>query len=233
MVTLSRHHATEKIRPLGHTHQALITIESITMTSQQADTTRPKLTTRDLVNIGVYTAIYFVITFLGGMVGIVSPIGMFVGFALSTIVGGTVIMLFMAKTPAMGAMTVLGLVVGILMLATGHFWGCVPITAALGFFADMIVRAGHYRSRLHNIVAYGIFQLWIIGPFAPLFINTKAYYEDMRTSMGAQYAAQMSEIFTPLVVAIFVVTLCFVGLFGAWIGTKLIDRHFAKAGLVA
>ncbi|MCI1635667.1 MptD family putative ECF transporter S component [Bifidobacterium sp.] len=203
------------------------------MTSQQTTSSRSKISTRDLVNIGVYTAIYYVITFLGGMVGIVSPIGMFVGFVLSTIIGGTVIMLFMAKTPVMGAMTVLGLIVGVLMLATGHFWGCIPICAALGFIADLIVKAGHYHSRTHNILAYGVFQLWIIGPFAPLFMNTTAYYEDMRSSMGAQYATQMSQIFTPLVVAIFVVILCFVGLFGAWIGTKLIDRHFAKARLVS
>lgn len=185
------------------------------------------------MNIGVYTAIYYVVTFLGGMVGIVSPIGMFVGFALSAIVGGTVIMLFLAKTPVMGAMTVLGLIVGVLMLATGHFWGCIPICAALGLVADLIVKAGGYHSRGHNIAAYGVFQLWLIGPFAPLFMNTKAYYEDMRGSMGAQYASRMSQIFTPAVVAVFIVVLCFVGLFGAWIGTKLIDRHFAKAGLVS
>jgi energy-coupling factor transport system substrate-specific component len=106
------------------------------MTLRQSTVSRPKLGTRDLVNIGVYTAIYYVVTFLGGMVGIVSPIGMFVGFALSAIVGGTVIMLFLAKTPVMGAMTVLGLIVGVLMLATGHFWGCIPICAALGLVAD-------------------------------------------------------------------------------------------------
>ncbi|MDN6210467.1 MptD family putative ECF transporter S component [Bifidobacterium crudilactis] len=203
------------------------------MTSRQSTVSRPKLGTRDLVNIGVYTAIYYVVTFLGGMVGIVSPIGMFVGFTLSAIVGGTVIMLFLAKTPVMGAMTVLGLIVGVLMLATGHFWGCIPICAALGLVADLIVKAGGYHSRGHNIVAYGVFQLWLIGPFVPLFMNAKAYYEDMRGSMGALYASQMSQIFTPAVVAIFIVILCFGGLFGAWIGTILIDRHFAKAGLVS
>ncbi|GAA6123248.1 MptD family putative ECF transporter S component [Bifidobacterium psychraerophilum] len=203
------------------------------MTSQQDNTSRLTLGTRDLVNIGVFTAIYYFVTFLGGMMGIISPIGMFAGFTLSTIIGGTVIMLFMAKTHVMGAMTILGLIIGILMLATGHFWGTVPLCAGLGFVADLIVRAGHYRSRGHNIAAYGLFQLWLIGPFAPLFINTTAYYEDMRGSMGATYANQMSQIFTPWVVAAFIVILCFVGLLGAWIGTKLIDRHFAKAGMVS
>lgn len=55
-----------------------------------------KLVIKDLVTIGVFTVIYFVLMFLSGMVGMV-PILYLAYPTLAGIITGIVIMLFMAK----------------------------------------------------------------------------------------------------------------------------------------
>ena len=47
--------------------------------------------TRDFINIGVFTAIYFVLVFGTGMLGIINPAMMFVGYALGLIANGAVV----------------------------------------------------------------------------------------------------------------------------------------------
>lgn len=65
--------------------------------------------TRDFINIGVFTAIYFVLVFGTGMLGIINPAMMFVGYALGLIANGAVVMLFKSRVPKIGALALMGL----------------------------------------------------------------------------------------------------------------------------
>ena len=55
-----------------------------------------KLKIKDLVTIGVFAVIYFVVTFAVGMIGVI-PILFLIYPTILGIVSGTVVMLFMAK----------------------------------------------------------------------------------------------------------------------------------------
>lgn len=63
--------------------------------------TSSRLNARDFINIGVFTALMFVIVFAFGMLGFI-PAAMYAGFLLSILVNGTVFALFTARTPKMG-----------------------------------------------------------------------------------------------------------------------------------
>lgn len=61
------------------------------MTTAQRETSasvsaKRKLTARDFVNVGIFTVLYFFVTFLGGCVGMISPAMMLVGFAVAIVV---------------------------------------------------------------------------------------------------------------------------------------------------
>ena len=73
-----------------------------------------KLVIKDLVTIGVFTVIYFVLMFLSGMVGMV-PILYLAYPTLAGIITGIVIMLFMAKVQKPWGLFILGLICGFLM----------------------------------------------------------------------------------------------------------------------
>lgn len=188
--------------------------------------------TRDLINIGIFSAIYFVVTTIGGMIGILSPIAMFGGFVLGILVNGSVIMLFLARTHARWSLATMGAVTGLLMVVTGHVWYILPACVLLGAGADLIVRAGRYRSRVADIAAYAVFTLWMVVPFLPIFYQADAYFADTAKSMGQAYADALQALVTPWLLVGWTVVLAVVGAIAAWIGTKMLDKHFVKAGIV-
>ncbi|MCI1748089.1 MAG: MptD family putative ECF transporter S component [Acidipropionibacterium sp.] len=186
---------------------------------------------RDLINIGVFTAIYFVVTFVSGMVGMAGPAFMFAGFLIGALVNGSVVMLFMARTPVKGAMTIMGIISGLLMVLSGHVWYTVITAGLLGFAADAIVRSGGYQSRKRDILAYGVFTLWIVTPLLPIVYQADAYFIEIGKEMGQPYAESMRRLFTPWIIAIWTVVAFLFALFSAWVGTRILDKHFKKAGI--
>lgn len=186
---------------------------------------------RDLINIGVFTAIYFVVTFVSGMVGMFGPAFMFAGFLIGALINGSVVMLFMARTPVKGALTTMGIISGLLMVLSGHVWYTVITAALLGFAADAIVRSGDYQSRKRDIIAYGVFTLWIVTPLLPIVYQADAYFAAIGKEMGQGYAESMRRLFTPWIIAIWTVVAFGFALFSAWVGTRILDKHFKKAGI--
>ena len=88
----------------------------MTSTARAARMTSP----RNLINAGVFTALYFIALFGTGMLGIFHPAMMFAGWLLGIVVCAIICMLYIARTRAFGAYTVMGLVIGVLMVATDY-----------------------------------------------------------------------------------------------------------------
>ncbi|KAB1657685.1 MULTISPECIES: MptD family putative ECF transporter S component [unclassified Pseudoclavibacter] len=190
------------------------------------------LTPRSLINVGIYTALYFVVVFASGMLGMLSPAFSVVGYIVGILINGTVIMLYMVKTPAFGAMTLLSAILSLLFVSTGHFWGTIPIAIVCGLIADFVIASGQYRSKWRNILAFGVFQLWMIGPFLPMFYDRTGYSDYVASSMGQEYAEAWMSLFTPLNLVLILALLFVVALVAAWIGTRILERNFAKAGIL-
>lgn len=192
---------------------------------------RRRMTPRDLVNVGLYTVLYFIVLCIGALGHLVTPALMLVGFGVAIVLDGTIVMLYLAKTPVFGSMTILAGIIGLAMC--GHFWATFPIALVLGLIADVIAWSGRYRSRIRNVIAYGVFTLWFVCPYLPIIINSDAYYASLTARMGSDYTHTMQSIFTPGLIIVFALCGALLGMLGAWAGTKLVDKHFAKAGMVA
>lgn len=87
--------------------------------------TRDKLKVKDLVTIGVFTVIYFVLMFSVGMIGVV-PILFLVYPTILGLVTGTPIMLFMAKVRKPWALFILGMMPRLLCLLWVTHMYCRP-----------------------------------------------------------------------------------------------------------
>ena len=188
-------------------------------------------TVRFLVTVGAFTAIYIVVFFSLGMLGFGGPIFMLIGHMAGILLNGVVIALYLAKTRRFGAMTILGLAVGLLMGSTGHFWGVIIGVPLLGLCADFITRLGKHQSRIHDAIAYAVFSLWFIFPYLPIFYASGAYFDNIASQMSREYADAMSKIFTPVFIIIWGVIIGIVGYISGWFGTKIVAKHFAKAGM--
>lgn len=135
-----------------------------------------KLKIKDLVLIGVFTVIYFVVMFGVGMMGII-PILFLVYPIVLSIVAGPIIMLFMAKVQKPWALFILGMLPPIGMFFMGHTY-IMPLHAFVIMIAsEMIRRAGGYSSFKYNMMSYAIFSTWICGSLMQMIWTRKKYIE--------------------------------------------------------
>lgn len=193
------------------------------------------LTTRDLINVGIFTVLYFIVLFATGMIGVAGPYFMIVGWIIGILLNGIVIMLYLARTAKMGALTITGLFVGGIMSVTGHPWFVVLGGIIFGFLGDLIAtnfgNADHLERR-RGILAYAVFTLWMCTPLLPIFWNAKDYFADIARQMNdQQYATDMQAIFSPTVLILVFIGFFILGLIGGWIGAQAGKKHFSRAGL--
>lgn len=195
--------------------------------------TSSRLNTRDFINIGVFTALMFVIVFAFGMLGFFGPAAMFPGFLISILINGIVFALFTARTPKMWALTIMLIIIEILFSVTGHWVGGIAIAIVFGLLADLVVTKGPKSMKVRFPLAYALFILPIyVSPWMPLFMNQDAYMSQIAEQMGAEYAAKMAQVVTiPILLGFFVVMLI-VGWLAGLLGTRVARKHFERAGLV-
>ena len=113
-----------------------------------------KLQAKDLISLGLFTVLYFVI---GCCVAI--PIGFVPIFlpvlgALWALITGIPFMLFLTRVKKFGMVTIMGILSGLLMGLTGMgFWG-VPLGAVFGLLGDLILKSGGYKSAKKSLLGY-------------------------------------------------------------------------------
>ena len=191
---------------------------------------KEKIQVKDLIRVGIFTAIYYVIFFACGMLGYI-PILFVMLPVIIPIITGIPFMLFMSKTKKFGMVTIMGVLLGILMFATGHTW--VPVLTGLvfGLLGDLIFKAGRYTSFKNIIIGYAVFSIWMVGAMLPMWLMRESYFEYIETNMGAEYTNQILAL-TPNWMAIGVVGLAFAaGIAGAFLGKAVLRKHFEKAGI--
>jgi energy-coupling factor transport system substrate-specific component len=189
------------------------------------------LETKDLISVGVFTAIYFVIFFTCGMLGYI-PVLFILLPLYFPIVTGIPFILFLTKVKKFGMVTIMAVVLGLIMFVTGHTW--VPlITGVLcGTLADLIFKAGKYRSFKHTVVGYGVFSLWGIGAMLPMWTMRDSYFAYIRDNMGAEYTNAVLSL-TPDWVPFVLGAVTFgAGIIGAFCGKAVLQKHFRRAGIV-
>ena len=106
---------------------------------------KKKLNAKDFINIGIFTVIYFVMFFITGMLGYIPIFAVIIPLVLG-ILGGIPFMLFLTKTGKFGAVTIMGTLVSVLCFLMGQSWISIPFGVVFGFLADLIFKAGEYKS---------------------------------------------------------------------------------------
>jgi energy-coupling factor transport system substrate-specific component len=187
------------------------------------------LQAKDLITVGIFTAIYFVLMFLCGMLGYV-PIFYALLPAVVPIVCGIPFMLFLTKVRCFGMVTIMGIICGILMTLTGHTFIPIITGVVFGLAADLIFMAGRYKSRKASVIGYAVFSLWIVGMLMPFWILKDSFEKFLRDSMGADYTRSVFELFQKISWS-FPVMAVAGGVAGAFLGFAMLKKHFKRAGI--
>lgn len=185
---------------------------------------------KDLINVGIFSAIYFVIVFAVAMLGYI-PIFMPLLTVIVPILCGIPFMLFVTRVKKFGMVWIMSIIMGIMMLLTGMGYYSLIVAAVTGLIAELILKSGSYKSSGKAIVAYGVFSIWAWGNFLPLFFNPEGYWST-RQSFGQEYIDSLNALMPGWMCPVLFAA-CFVcGIIGGFIGKALLKKHFVKAGIV-
>lgn len=193
---------------------------------------RAKLSVRDLINVGIFGVLYVVVLYATGSIGAINPLMSFVGWALGGLLNGIVIALFIARTPKIGALTLVGLMAGLSM--AGHTPANILIGPVCGLVADLIVTSGGKSTkprRVQVVAGYVVFNLIIILQLIPIMLSGEAYYQLVVKMMGQHYADQLRYWFTVPILSGWAVVWILITICGGLLGVRVGAKHFRRAGL--
>ena len=191
-----------------------------------------KLKIKDLVTIGVFTVIYFVLMFLSGMIGIV-PILYLAYPAVAGIITGIVIMLFMAKVQKLWGLFILGLICSFIVIAMGNTY-IILIHALISMvIAEFVRKIGGYKSFKYNMLSFTIFNTWICGFLMQILLAKDKVIEMAETKgMGYDYIMKLIALLNFRNMIFVYIGAIVGGIIGAYIGKVFLKKHFEKAGII-
>lgn len=193
---------------------------------------KKKLNAKDLINIGIFTVIYFVMFFITGMLGYIPIFAVIIPFVLG-ILGSIPFTLFLAKTGKFGAVTIMGTLVSVLCFLLGQSWISIPFGVIFGFLADLVFKAGGYKRWNYIVAGYCVFTEWVIGSMLPMWIMRDTFFEAYRNNGGTeQYIDAVMNLTANWMLPVVVLLGVAGSVIGAYLGKAVLKKHFIKAGIV-
>ena len=191
-----------------------------------------KLSVKDLISIGLFSVIYFIGFMIAGMLGYIPICVVFLPF-IAGVLGGIPFVLLALRVQKFGAVTLLGLLVGLLSFIMGQTWMSIPFGLVFGLVADFIMKSGSYRTWSKNLLSYSVFSLWTIGTMLPMWIMRDSYFASYANNGATDAYIEAVMKLTPTYMIAVVALLGLVGGFlGAMLGKAVLKKHFKKAGIV-
>lgn len=195
---------------------------------------KQKLTVKDLITVGVFSAIIFVcIALSGGMLAMFPALTFYypVGGAL---LAGPVYLLMVAKVPKSGPIFISGLLMAIFCFVTGMHIGMAIGYLLGGVLAELVAWTKRYRSVKMNVLSYVVYCLGGTGTYIAYFINPEAWMNRMLEKGTTQeYLDTMSASVNHWVLVTMLVGTVLIALLSGFVGSKLLKKQFEKAGITA
>lgn len=189
-----------------------------------------KLKGKDLINIGIYGAIYCVLMTAIAMLGFI-PIMLPMLSVLCPLICGVPMMLFMTKVKKFGMITIMGCIIGLFLMLTGMGYWPVIFGVVCGFAADQVAKSGAFKSASKTAISYGVLNVILFGNYMPLYLDREGYFST-RQSFGQEYVDTLGSIMQPWTAPVILIAAFVFGVIGAKLGQKLLKKHFTKAGIV-
>lgn len=190
-----------------------------------------KIKIKDLVLTGVFSVMFFILTFAIGMIGII-PILYFIFPFLNGATSGILVFLFMAKVQKPFLTSVMGLIMGLFMTVSGYpILGLIQ-TIVLMLIVEILRYIGKYKSFKMNLLANGVFSMNLGSSFLIMYFYKEEIRPLVEKSMGEDYTSRLYKLIT-LNSVIFVYITAFIGgIIGSLLAKRLLKKHFEKAGVI-
>lgn len=189
---------------------------------------------KDLITIGIFSAIYFVINFIFMLMSGLHPILWILMPGLIALFSGIPFMLMCAKVQKTGAVLLMGVITGLIYFVTGQFTVIILITFVIGcVLGELARRMGRYESYLSNTLAFVCFSLGMTGSPLPIWLMRESFLAQIESQgLPQDYIVSLKACSSaPMLIVLFVAPV--IGaLIGAMVTKGMFRKHFSKAGIV-
>lgn len=196
---------------------------------------RSNIQIKDLISIGVYTAMYFIMVAISALLVVFVIPGYSYVFipVISALLSGTIFMLMAAKVPRFGAITIMGSIMGVFFFIMGRFPGALFICIGIAFIADVIAYLFKYKSKKGLIGSYLVFSFSTIGPVLPMFLFPSIYVNQLlEQGRDTSYIEGAFTDITQNTFLLLVVGIIIAAMVGGLFGQHMMKKHFERAGIV-
>lgn len=189
---------------------------------------------KDLITIGIFSAIYFVINFAFMLMGGIHPVLWMLMPGFIAVFAGIPFMLMAEKVQKPGAVFLMGLITALIYFATGQFTLVILISmASTCILAEVIRGMTKYDSFKGNSVSYVIFSLGMVGSPLPIWLFKADFLAQItEQGMPADYVSAVEALSSNAMLVVLFVAPIIGGIIGAFIAKALFKKHFVKAGIV-
>lgn len=190
------------------------------------------LTAKDLVTIGIFSALFLVFALVGGIFFAPNPVLTFYMPVGSALLCGPVYLLMMAKVKKRGAAAILGAILCVVWFVTGMHWAMAVGYLVMGIAADFVAGAGKYQSKKINSLSYILLSLGGTASYLVFFANPDGWAKTMLGNGTEQaYIDTMRSAGTIWILVIMLAGTVLAAAVSAFVGKRMLKKQFEKAGI--
>ena len=136
-----------------------------------------RINSNQMKQVVAFAFLYFLAIGLGVLVGnLVDHQGnMFYAPAFSALIGGPIYRYYLERIKAIGAIFIVGCVIGSFFLFSRHGAGAFIPALIAGSFAEMLASSSRIRSNLRNALSFVIFAFTTTGPILMMWFYPASY----------------------------------------------------------
>ena len=152
-----------------------------------------KMKAKDFITLGIFTVLFFAVVMVCIFASAATVVTFAFGSAIAAIPGGIIYMLMRAKVPKAGSVLLSGVVIGLIEFLIGAGWAVAVGFIAGAVIAELLARAGHYKSFWLNTIGYSVYMTFFaLGTYLPMGKYQKALEEMNNASV--EYVRGMSVV---------------------------------------
>lgn len=189
---------------------------------------------KDVITVGIFSAIYFVINFAFMLLGGLHPLLWILMPGFIALFTGIPYLMMCAKVQKVGSVLLMGLITGLIYYVTGQFTVVILVSFVLACGLAEITRViTHYRSMAGNLVSFVLFSVGMVGSQLPIWLMREDFLRQItEQGMPADYVNTLAALSSNGMLIVLFLAPVVGAVIGGILARAMFRKHFEKAGLV-
>lgn len=189
---------------------------------------------KDVITVGIFSAIYFVINFAFMLLGGLHPLLWILMPGFIALFTGIPYLMMCAKVQKVGSVLLMGLITGLIYYVTGQFTVVILVSFVLACGLAEITRViTHYRSMAGNLVSFVLFSVGMVGSPLPIWLMQEDFLRQItEQGMPADYVNTLAALSSNGMLIVLFLAPVVGAVIGGILARAMFRKHFEKAGLV-